>query len=117
MRKALTSADSSVVADIDSLKDILLTINKSSLGNLNESLLNCQASVSFTEAFINQLLQAANVFDEQFLHRAQQFLDSAQSQATAAQAAITEATESTQMMMDFFGVDMKFPKVHFSLSA
>jgi hypothetical protein len=112
MRKALISADPSVLADIDALKDIVSTINKSSLGTLSESLRSCQASVSFTEAFINQLRQVPNDSDHTFLQRAQQFLDSAQSQAIAAQVAITEATESFQTMMSFFGVDMKSPKVH-----
>jgi hypothetical protein len=112
MRKALISSDPSVLADIDALKDIVLTINKSSLGTLSESLRSCQASVSFTEAFIKQLRQVPNSSGDLFLQRAQQFLDSAQSQTIAAQAAITEATESIQTMMGFFGVDMKSPKVH-----
>jgi hypothetical protein len=48
--------------------------------------------------------------DDRFFHHAQQFLDLAQHQASAAQAAVAEAIESTRTMMDFFGVEMK-PKV------
>jgi hypothetical protein len=116
MRKTLTVADSSVMASIDALKDIVSILIKSSLGDLSESLRSCQASLSFAETFIEQLQEPSNHSDDHFLHHAQVFVDAARNETSAAQVAVAKAVQETQALFDFFGAVMKPVKVGFSMN-
>jgi hypothetical protein len=111
MRKAVAGVDPSITSGIDGLKDVVSIIIKSSLGNLSDSLRSFQASLAFTETFIRQVQELPNHSEDRFLQRAQEFLDAAHIEMSAAQCAVTAAVEATQKMMDFFGVDMKPSKV------
>jgi hypothetical protein len=111
MRKALTQVDPSAAADIDALNGVVLTAIKASLGELCESARCCQATISHAETVIDQLQQGQHHSHGMFLQLAQQFLDTAQMQTSAAQSAVAQAVETTQLIMNLFGVDMKPIKV------
>ena len=111
MRKALTQVDPSATAKIDALKDVVLLTIKYPIGDLCDSLRYCQATISHAETVIEQLQHGLNHSDDFFLHLVQQFLDTAMIQASAAQSAVAQAMESTQLTLNFLGVDMKPTKV------
>lgn len=99
------------MAEIDALKGTVSIAIKSSVGDLCYSLRSCQATISYTEAFVEQLQQSLNHSDGLYLHLARQFLDGAQIEVSDAQSAVERAIESTQSTMSFFGLDMKPIKV------